>query len=312
VQNGYVISGNGSGLTNVSATDSTKLPLSGGTLTGALTTQNIAIQNGYYISGNGAGLTNVTATDSTKLPLAGGTMTGTITSRDITVQNGYVISGNGSGLTNVNDTSKLPLTGGTLTGTLTSRSINIQNGYIISGDGSGLTNVTGTDATKLPLAGGTMTGTITSRDISVQSGYAIRGNGNSLSTVGIISYDQTAGQQLYPPGASTGANAKRFNVILNYQNTCTVNLRDLYPTQYLFPDQVRYVTIIKKGMASGLFSVTVTLPVQAGYVWRWAVPESDLGTGSITMGTNIFSYTFMLLTDNAGSGIVYLVNKVTM
>lgn len=66
--------GNGSALVGVTSTDVTKLPLTGGTLTGALNTQNITVNGGYSISGNGAGLTNIN--DITKLPLAGGTVTG--------------------------------------------------------------------------------------------------------------------------------------------------------------------------------------------------------------------------------------------
>jgi len=68
--------GNGSGLTGVNGTDSTKLPLVGGTLTGALNTQNIVVSGGFGISGNGSGLTNIN--DITKLPLAVGTVSGAL------------------------------------------------------------------------------------------------------------------------------------------------------------------------------------------------------------------------------------------
>lgn len=67
--------GDGTHLSNVTGTDPTKLPLTGGTLTGSLTINAPGI-----ISGDGSGLTNVTATDPTKLPLAGGEMSGAITS----------------------------------------------------------------------------------------------------------------------------------------------------------------------------------------------------------------------------------------
>jgi hypothetical protein len=61
-------------LTNVTGTDPTKLPLTGGTLTGSLTVDAPGI-----ISGDGSGLTGVTANDPTKLPLAGDTLAGDFT-----------------------------------------------------------------------------------------------------------------------------------------------------------------------------------------------------------------------------------------
>lgn len=94
--------GGGAGLTGVTGTDATKLPLTGGTLTGALTVSsgaltvssgNITATSGQFV-GNGAGLTGITSTDPTKLPLAGGTMTGSITSQSISVLPGYTIYNN--------------------------------------------------------------------------------------------------------------------------------------------------------------------------------------------------------------------------
>lgn len=66
--------GDGSHLTGVTGSDPTKLPLTGGTLTGSLTVDAPGI-----ISGNGSGLTGIVATDNTKLPLTGGTLTGPLT-----------------------------------------------------------------------------------------------------------------------------------------------------------------------------------------------------------------------------------------
>jgi hypothetical protein len=66
--------GDGTHLTNVTGTDPTKLPLTGGTLTGSLTVDAPGI-----ISGDGSGLTGVTANDPTKLPLAGDTLAGDFT-----------------------------------------------------------------------------------------------------------------------------------------------------------------------------------------------------------------------------------------
>lgn len=91
---GGILSGNGSGLTNITGTDSTKLPLAGGTLTGPLISQAITVNAGYAISGNGSGLTNIN--DITKLPLSGGTLTNSLT---ITAPGKFI--GDGSLLTGV-------------------------------------------------------------------------------------------------------------------------------------------------------------------------------------------------------------------
>ena len=71
VNGGSILTGNGSGLTNIN--DITKLPLSGGTLTNSLT----ITAPGKFI-GDGSLLTGVVATDATKMPLAGGTFSGTV------------------------------------------------------------------------------------------------------------------------------------------------------------------------------------------------------------------------------------------
>lgn len=59
--------GNGAAVTNVN--DTSKLPLTGGTLSG-----NLTLNGGAIISGNGSGLTNIN--DINKLPLTGGSLTG--------------------------------------------------------------------------------------------------------------------------------------------------------------------------------------------------------------------------------------------
>jgi hypothetical protein len=65
-------------LTGIVASDPTKLPLAGGTMTGSLTLTAPA-----KFIGDGSLLTGVVATDATKLPLAGGTMSGTINAFDV-------------------------------------------------------------------------------------------------------------------------------------------------------------------------------------------------------------------------------------
>jgi len=178
--------GDGSKLTGIitSVIDGTKLPLSGGVLTGPLTgtvglfTTSLSAPNlsgSFY--GNGSGLTNITGTDGTKLPLSGGTLTGSLTGT-VGLFTTYLSSvsvsgtfyGDGSKLTGIlgTDGTKLPLSGGTLTGSLTgttglfTTSLSAPNlSGTFYGNGSGLTNVTGTDGTKLPLSGGVLTDSLT-------------------------------------------------------------------------------------------------------------------------------------------------------
>jgi len=85
--NGYVLtaqSGASGGLTWAadSTTDSTKLPLAGGALTGAVTTNSTF--DGVDIATRDGILTSTTTTASAALPKAGGTMTGAITTLSIT------------------------------------------------------------------------------------------------------------------------------------------------------------------------------------------------------------------------------------
>jgi hypothetical protein len=160
--------------------DDTKLPLSGGALTGTLTgtvglfTTSLSAPNlsgSFY--GNGSGLTGVSGTDNTKLPLAGGVLTGALTGTVATFTTSVSAPnlsgthyGDGSRLTGVSgtDNTKLPLAGGVLTGALTGTvatfttsvsSLNLSGTHY--GDGSRLTGIAG----GLPLTGGTLTGGLT-------------------------------------------------------------------------------------------------------------------------------------------------------
>jgi hypothetical protein len=179
----YEFVGIGKQLSGVFGMDITKLPLSGGLLSGPLTgteglfTISLSSPNlsgSFY--GNGSGLTGVSGIDGSKLPLAGGVLSGPLTgtvgifTTSLSAPN---LSGNfhgdGSGLLGVSgiDGSKLPLAGGVLSGPLTGTvgifttslsSPNLSGNFY--GDGSGLTNVTGTDPTKLPLSGGRVDGNL--------------------------------------------------------------------------------------------------------------------------------------------------------
>jgi len=178
----------------VSSLDSTKLPLSGGVLTGPLTA------TAFY--GDGSHLTGITGggggTDSSKLPLSGGTLTGGLTGTNAYFNNLSAVTfyGDGSRLTGITgsggtDSSKLPLSGGTLSGSLTGTTAYFNNlsATTFYGDGSRLSGVSALDSTKLPLSGGTLTGNLTGVNAYFNNLSAVNfyGNGGNLTGIGTSS-----------------------------------------------------------------------------------------------------------------------------
>ena len=266
---GGILSGNGSGLTNITGTDSTKLPLAGGTLTGPLISQAITVNAGYTISGNGSGLTNIN--DITKLPLSGGTLTNSLT---ITAPGKFI--GDGSLLTGVvaTDATKLPLAGGTMTGSLT---LTAPAKFI--GDGSLLTGVVATDATKMPLAGGTFSGTVYFSNPNPAVNY----KRNKLWI-----YDNLVGVTYTPTQTLT---SNHDHIRLNYNNACTVDLANLNcDNDAYWQDGMRTITIAKVASVLGGFAVTVNMPT--GYLYY---DMTSGGTSVTTIGAGVFSVTYQLI-----------------
>ena len=288
---GFKFNGNGAGLTDLD--DTTKVPKAGGTMTGSLT---LTAPAKYY--GDGSQLSGVIGTDSTKVLKAGDTMTGSLT---LTAPAKYY--GDGSQLSGViaTDSTKVLKAGDTMTGSLT---LTAPAKYY--GDGSQLSGVIATDSTKLPLAGGTLTGTLYTRDINVNSNYTIYGNGSNLAVSKITQFDNLVGSVNTCPTFW----AKNVMIVLNYANTCTVALTNLTVDSTHFTDQVRYVTIVKAGLALNDFTVTVTKPVAAGITYYWLTPTLNLSTGNFVLPAGVFSVT-LLIYQAVGStdGYIYLVNK---
>jgi len=147
--------GDGSHLTGVTGTDSTKVLKAGDTMTGALNMSNVNVSltgaSGNVVGqasmtasaffGDGSHLTGVTGTDSTKVLKAGDTMTGALN------------------MTNVN----VSLTGAS--GNVVGQASMTASAFF--GDGSHLTGVTGTDNTKVLKAGDTMTGALNMTNVNV-------------------------------------------------------------------------------------------------------------------------------------------------
>ena len=142
--------GDGANLTNV-------LTLSGGAMTGAITTNSTF--DGVDIATRDGVLSTTVTTANAALPKAGGAMTGPITTNstfdgvDIATRDGILTS------TTSTANAALPKAGGALTGALTTNST-IDGVDIATRDGV-LTSTTATAAAALAKSGGAMTGAIT-------------------------------------------------------------------------------------------------------------------------------------------------------
>ena len=140
---GQVLKTDGSGVlawVTTSSTDNTKLPLAGGAMTGAITTNSTF--DGVDIATRDAILTSTTTTASAALPKSGGAMTGAITTNS--TFDGRDVAADG-----VLATNALPKTGGAMTGAITTNST--FDGRDVAADGVLATNA-------LPKAGGELTG----------------------------------------------------------------------------------------------------------------------------------------------------------
>jgi hypothetical protein len=149
--------------------DATKLPLSGGTLTGNVNMGTHNVTNAGTVTatnfvGDGSALTSVN--DSTKLPLSGGTMSGNLNLGghqivgDLAVSGGNIITDGtvtvGTGITfadsTIQATAALPLTGGTMSGNIDLNSGNIANiatlsfgSQVITMNGAGAIGIAGAE-----------------------------------------------------------------------------------------------------------------------------------------------------------------------
>ena len=141
-----LLSTNGSGVlswTTVSSSDSTKLPLAGGAMTGAITTNSTF--DGVDIATRDAVLTSTTTTAGAALPKAGGALTGAVTTNS--TFDGRDVAADG-----VTADAALPKAGGAMTGAITTNST--FDGRDVAADGVLATNA-------LPKSGGALTGAVT-------------------------------------------------------------------------------------------------------------------------------------------------------
>jgi uncharacterized delta-60 repeat protein len=137
--------------TYVDAESAKALPLTGGTMTGAMTTLGVTVPNGSKITlvnapsagTDAANKTYVDAESAKALPLTGGTMTGAMTTVGVTVPTGNtatLVDAPSVGTDAANKAyvdTKLPLAGGTMTGALTTTAITAANLVYPTVDGTG-------------------------------------------------------------------------------------------------------------------------------------------------------------------------------
>ena len=125
------------------------LPLAGGAMTGAITTNSTF--DGVDIAARDAVLSSTATTASAALPKAGGAMTGAITTNS-------TFDGVDVDACNTLAVAALPKSGGAMTGAITTNST--FDGVDIATRDAILTSTTTTASAALPKAGGTMTGAV--------------------------------------------------------------------------------------------------------------------------------------------------------
>lgn len=306
VNGGAILSGNGSGLTNIN--DITKLPLTGGNISGNLGVGGTVSIVGY--AGSGQNNPMVHLGDSLLLGINGSqTQELTLTTWSNTTSGLHltpssVLLGAG-GSASYYPSASIGCSGTTVTltgNTTTAGNITVSAPGKFIGDGSLLTGVTSTasDPTKLPLAGGLMSGTITAHDINFEVNFAAQ----NYKRNAYFEYENLP-SGVYTPSQNTKSNHDL--IVLVYNNTCTVNLQNLNcDNDSAWQDGMRTVTIIKRAQPS-TFTVTVLPPT--GYTFTDGVV---VGASSYTLAGSIYTASFMLTNQylNSGPGVVYLISKL--
>ena len=164
-------------LTSTTTTANAALPKAGGALTGALTTNSTI--DGVDIATRDAVLTSTTTTANGALAKTGGAMTGAITTNS-TFDGVDIATRDGVLSTTVTTANAaLPKSGGAMTGAITTNST--FDGVDIATRDGVLTSTTSTANAALPKAGGAMTGAITTN--STFDGRDVGVDGTKLDTI---------------------------------------------------------------------------------------------------------------------------------
>jgi hypothetical protein len=276
------LSGNGAAITSVQAVSAPYSGLTGlvptwnqSTTGNALTATNVAYTGltgviptwNQNTTGNAATATTATnTTNSTNATNAINAINATITTNLLAGSIGQIPYQSG-----VSTTSFIPVGAA---------------GQILTSQGAGFSPAwsaaSTNDPTKLPLAGGTMTGVLT----------MLKG----IAWETFISKDQGVGENYAPPGNTS----KLTTICLQYQNACTLSLVNFAVDLAVFPDNTRYITVIKAANFLAPFNVAITPPV--GYT---ITSPTGSGSASYSMGAGTFSLT-MTLWNNTANKRIYI------
>ena len=241
-----------------STTDSTKLPLAGGAMTGAITTNSTF--DGVDVATRDAVLTSTTTTANAALPKAGGAMTGAITTNS--TFDGVDIATRDAVLTSTTTTANaaLPKAGGTMTGALNIQFSNNDGG--VSGQ----------------LVKNTNTGT-TANFASV-SYQAV--NGGVLGTFGAAHYPTWggsiafAGSQTNHPFNIVTNNAVRMSVT----SGGNVGINIAAPAQKLHVNNSSGTTLVRAEVASGS-AVGFNIKKTGSTTQEWSIVDGATVNGRL-------------------------------
>ena len=204
--------------------DNTKLPLAGGAMTGAITTNSTF--DGVDVGARDAVLTDTTTKATAALPKTGGAMTGAITTNS--TFDGVDIATRNAVLTTTTNTANaaLPKAGGAMTGAITTNST--FDGRDVAADGVLATNA-------LPKSGGAVTGNVTFGDNNkaifgaeleiytdgTQSFIKESGSGDLLIYGNNLRLGNADGSELYILGNNNAEVQLRYNNATKLATTAT-------------------------------------------------------------------------------------------
>jgi hypothetical protein len=264
-----IIPEDGSGNVNFSLPRTGFLPLAGGALTGALTTNSTI--DGVDIATRDGILTSTTTTANAALPKAGGALTGALTTNSTI--DGVDIATRDAILTSTTTTANaaLPKAGGALTGALTTNStidgvdIATRDGILTSTTSTANTANT-TAAAALPKAGGVVTGLVNMSDQIVQrpvlkdyaeTKVAMAAHAVDLELGNVFTYTLSGGQTLTFTNPAASGTACSFTLIITNGGSATLT----------WPTSIDWAAATAPTLtASGVDVLTFT-SIDGGTIW---------------------------------------------
>jgi hypothetical protein len=260
------------------ATADAALPLSGGAMTGAITTNSTF--DGVDIATRDGVLTSTTATANAALPKTGGEMSGNITFSGSQTVDGKDVS---TLSTAAEAHAYVEANALSLTAALTTNST-IDGVDIASRDGV-LTSTTATADAALPKTGGTMSGAIAMGNQNITGGGTI--TGTTLTGTSLVVDNITV------DGNTISTTDTDGNLLLDANGTGLVELRGNQASSADNPGAIRF------NCAANTHGITIKSPAHsAGATYTLTLPTDDGTDGQIlkTDGSGVLDWV-----DNSGS-----------